>query len=145
MNVWKKQFISLSTAVFLLRIILGLIFFIHGSQKVLGIFGGNGLTATTQYFQSNMNIPLFFGYIASFTEFLGGIALLIGLFTRLAALGISINMFVAILVVHIEAGFFNPNGYEYPLTLLFISVVIILTGPGTFSLDHYVFKENPKK
>jgi len=64
---------------------------------------------------------------------------------EISALGISINMLVAILVVHIEAGFFNPNGYEYPLTLLFISVVIILTGPGTFSLDHYVFKENPKK
>jgi putative oxidoreductase len=68
-------------------------------------------------------------------ELLGGIALVAGLLTRLAALGTAFTMLGAISLVHIQNGFFNPNGFEYPAALLAASVAIVLMGPGNFSLD----------
>ena len=137
MKLLYKNFLNNSVLILLLRVILGVVFFVHGSQKVLGWFGGYGLENTITFFQQNLGIPTFLAIIASFTEFLGGIALVLGLFTRPAALGITITMMVA-MSVHFPAGFLLPAGFEYVLTLLVISVVVFLNGPGSFSLDKII-------
>jgi putative oxidoreductase len=134
---------ELSIALVLLRSILGVVFFMHGAQKVLGWFGGYGLKNTVGYFKSTLHIPSPLGYAAAIAEFLGSIALLFGLFTQAAALGILITMIVATLKVHAPSGFFlnatndpkRGNGYEYSLTLAVIALVLVILGGGSFSLD----------
>ncbi|MFH0736149.1 MAG: DoxX family protein [bacterium] len=137
MKLLYKNFLNNSVLILLLRIILGVVFFAHGSQKVLGWFDGYGLEKTIAAFQQNLGIPSYLAIIASFTEFLGGIALVLGLFTRPAALGIIITMMVA-MSVHFSAGFLLPAGFEYVLTLLVISVIVFLNGPGCISLDKII-------
>src|SRR3990172_6032337 len=83
----------------IVRVVLGVIFFAHGAQKVLGWYGGRGLKATTGYFTS-LGMPLPIAYLVCFFEFLGGIGLILGLLTRLSALGIIIVMIGAIVKVH---------------------------------------------
>ncbi len=118
-----------------LRAILAAVFIAHGGQKIFGWWGGPGLQGFVEHLQQT-GIPIFLAYLAAFTEFFGGIALLIGLLTRLASLGLLIVMAVAVFTVHFKNGFFAQNrGYEYPLTLLVIAFSLLLTGPGCFSLD----------
>ena len=90
---------SPSWAITVVRVTLGVIFFAHGSQKVLGWFGGYGLKGTTGYFVS-IGLPLPVAYAACFFEFLGGIGLVLGLLTRLAALAVIVMMAGAIAKVH---------------------------------------------
>ena len=139
MKALHKSYINNDTVLLLLRIILGVVFLAHGSQKVLGIFGGYGLSATAGYFEQTLHIPAALAYVASFTEFLGGIFILAGFLTKVFSLGLVINMLVAILAVHIGNGFFNPAGFEYPLTLLVIALILLLAGAGNYSLDKNVF------
>lgn len=133
-----KPFTDVSTAVLLLRVVLGVVFFAHGAQKVLGWWGGPGLAGTVQ-FMAGMGIPAFLAYAAAFTEFLGGIFLILGFLTRISAVGIGITMLVAIFMVHLKQGFFAPGGIEYSLTLGVISLVILLLGPGRYSVDYNLF------
>lgn len=118
---------------FLLRLTLGVIFFAHGSQKVLGWFGGPGLGGTVHY-MARMGIPAPLAYLAAFTELLGGIALILGLLSRLASMGLAVNMLVAILTAPGPKGFFAPKGFEYPLALLAMAVLIVLAGPGQIAV-----------
>jgi putative oxidoreductase len=76
--------------------------------------------------------------VVTLVEFLGGIALILGVATRIAAALIAIDMAVAVLAVHLKAGYFMPQGYEYALTLFLTSVGLTLTGPGAFALDHMI-------
>lgn len=120
-----------------LRLSAGVIFVAHGAQKLFGSFGGNGLEATGQWMAS---IGLEPGYLmalaAGSAEFFGGIALLIGLLTRPAAVVLAITMLVAIVTVHLSNGLFLSNGgYEFGLALLGISVALVFSGGGKFSLD----------
>jgi len=139
---WKDE------AILILRLALGAIFVMHGAQKVLGLFGGEGLAVTVQNFQAHLGIPPILGYAASFTEFFGGIALLVGVLTRLAALGIGMTMVVAALKVHLANGFFinwsceagKGHGYEYNLALLALAFALVLTGGGAYSIDQKVCK-----
>lgn len=140
-----------SGALLILRAALGVIFVMHGSQKVLGLFGGQGLQATVQNFQTHLGIPPALAYTACFTEFFGGIALILGLLTRLAALGIGITMGVALWKVHLAHGFFVnwackegvKHGYEYNLALLAMSAALILMGGGSYSIDAKLFSRGP--
>ena len=146
MPEWKDE------ALLVLRVVLGVIFIMHGSQKVLGFFGGPGLPATVQFFQSKLGIPPFLGYTVAFTEFFGGIALILGLFTRLAALGIGTNMAVAVAKVHLANGFFlnwfcqggRGHGFEYNLALIAMALALVLAGGGNYSLDAKFCKCEPK-
>ena len=123
------------------RAVLGLVFFAHGAQKVLGWFGGTGFDATLGMF-THMGIPAGFAVLAMLAEFLGGIGLLLGLFSRIAALGIAIDMAVAVLLVHAQNGLFmnwsgnqGSEGFEYHLLAISMATLIVVRGAGAWSLD----------
>src|SRR6202040_3479168 len=109
---------SLATAI--LRLTLGVVFFAHGAQKMLGWFGGFGFRGTMGFFTGMMHIPAPLAFLAIAAEFFGGLGLILGLVTRIAAFGIGMNMLVAILTVHRGFGFFmnwsgaqKGEGFEY--------------------------------
>lgn len=127
-------------AVLVLRLVLGVIFFAHGAQKVFGWYGGPGLAATVQG-MGGMGIPAPLALLAAFTELLGGLGVLVGLLTRLAALGLAVTMSVAVLKVHLSGGLFAANnGFEFPLALLAISLALVAYGAGRWSLDAVLAK-----
>ena len=116
----------------LLRIVVGGIFVAHGAQKLFA-FGIPGLAGFMG--QIGVPFPLVSAVAVTAAEFLGGLALVAGLFTRWAALPIAFSMLVAAVTVHLKAGFFLPNGVEYVLTLFAATVGLSLTGSGAFSID----------
>src|SRR6266702_6104328 len=89
-----------------LRLVLGLVFFAHGAQKMLGWFGGFGFSGTMGFFTGTMHIPAPLAFLAIAAEFFGGIGLILGFLTRIAALGIAANMVVTIAMVHSAFGSF---------------------------------------
>lgn len=126
-----------SFGITILRVVAGLTFAAHGSQKLFGWFGGFGLVGVGQWMES---IGLAPGYLmallAGSAEFFGGLALIIGLLVRPAAVVLAITMLVAILTVHLNHGFFmSNNGYEFALALMAISVALVFEGAGKWSLD----------
>ncbi|MDX1551804.1 MAG: DoxX family protein [Marinobacter sp.] len=127
-------------AALVLRVPVGLILAAHGAQKLFGWFGGYGLEGTANWLAS---IGLEPGYLmallAGGAEFFGGLALVLGLLTRPAALVAAFTMLVAIFSVHIGNGLFmSNNGYEYALTLFVVSLALAIQGAGRFSLDSVV-------
>lgn len=129
----------------ILRVALGAVFFPHGAQKALGWFGGYGFSGTMGFFTGTMHIPALFAFLAIAAEFAGSIALIIGLGTRVAALGIASIMAVAIATVHYQYGFFMNwtgtqagEGFEYHLLVLAITIVLIIRGGGKLSLDRSI-------
>ena len=126
----------------ILRLMLGVVFFPHGAQKVLGWFGGYGFTGTMGFFTGMMHIPALFAFLAIAAEFAGSIGLILGLGTRIAAFGIAANMVVAIATVHAANGFFmnwtgkQPGeGFEYHLLVIGIALALMIRGGGKFSAD----------
>ncbi len=124
-------------AALILRLPVGLILAAHGAQKLFGWFGGYGLEGTGQWMAS---IGLTPGYLmallAGSAEFFGGIALLLGLLTRPAALVSAFTMLVAIFGVHFDNGLFmSNNGYEYALSLLAVTLALAVQGAGRLSVD----------
>lgn len=131
-----------TTANTILRLVLGIVFFAHGAQKMLGWFGGYGFTGTMHFFTGTMHVPAVFAFLAIAAEFFGGLGLILGLLTRVAAFGISVNMLVAIATVHAQYGFFanwsgaqKGEGVEYHLLVLAICAFLMLKGAGAFSVD----------
>ena len=130
------------TLVTFARLVLGVIFFAHGAQKVLGWWGGFGYSGTMNAFTSMMHIPAPLAFLAIMAEFLGGLGLLLGLLARVAAFGIGVNMLVAVLMIHRHVGFFmnwygnqQGEGWEYHLLAIAMAVVIIVRGAGAYSID----------
>ena len=126
----------------LLRLVLGIVFFAHGAQKALGLFGGYGFRATLGFFTQQVHIPAALAVLAIAAEFLGGIGLLVGFLGRVAAFGIATNMVVAIVLVHRHFGFFanwsgmqKGEGYEYHILALVICLAIMIRGSGALSID----------
>ena len=128
---------QIDTALAVLRIVLGVTFILHGGQKLF-VFGFDGVTGA--FAQMGIPAPGLLGPFVAFVEFFGGIAILFGLLTRLAALGIGATMAVAILTVHLENGFFAPTGVEFPLALLASAIALVIAGAGDFSLDALIGK-----
>lgn len=124
----------------LLRVALGIIFMAHGGQKLFGWFGGPGFQNTIGFFGSQMAVPAPLAVVAMITEFFGGLAVLLGVFTRIAGLGLAFVMLVAALKVHVANGFFlasapgQMNGFEYNLALGAMGLCLLLTGPGRYAL-----------
>ena len=118
-----------------LRLVLGAVMAGHGAQKLFGWWGGKGFDATIEGFKGmGFQPPAFWAALAAGGEFFGGLLLILGLFTRLAAFNVIVIMAVAIITVHSDA-FFLPNGMEYVLVLLAAAVVLLETGGGALSCD----------
>lgn len=127
----------ISTGFLILRLIVGVAFIIHGYGK---------MQAPMSWMGPDSTIPGFFLLLASISEFFGGIALLLGLVTRLAAFGIGSTMTVAVYMhsmvwgdSFVSAG--KGGSFELPLTYLALMILFLITGPGRFSLDSLIFKE----
>lgn len=134
-------------ASFVLRILLGLVFFPHGAQKVFGWFGGYGFSATMANFTEKMGIPAFFAFLDIVAEFGGAVALVIGLLTRVASFGIACIMVVAVFMVHLSNGFFmnwfgtkQGEGFEYHILVIAITIALMIKGGGRWSVDRLISK-----
>lgn len=123
---------QLSAGLLALRVIAGVVFAAHGAQKVF-VYGFDGVAGAFD----GMGIPMagLVGPLVALVELFGGLALVAGLLTRLAAAGLAVVMLGAVLIAHLAAGFFMPNGYEFALTLFGAAVALACTGAGRFSLD----------
>jgi putative oxidoreductase len=130
----------------ILRFVLGVVFFAHGAQKMLGWFGAFGFHATMGFF-THMGMPAPVAFLVICTEFFGGLGLIVGLLTRVAALGIGGEMIGAIFMVHLPNGFFmnwfgnqKGEGVEYHLLVIAIAAALLLRGGGAFSVDRALSK-----
>lgn len=128
---------GMDIALLLLRIVIGLLFFGHGSQKLFGWFEGGGIDGTTQFFgQLGFTPPKLWAVVAGLAEFLGGIGLALGLFTPIAAAAIIGAMLMAIIKVHWDSGIWNTDGgFEYPLVNMTVAGFIGYVGAGQYALD----------
>ena len=131
-----------TSATTILRVVLGIVFFAHGAQKMLGWFGGYGFTGTMGYFTGTMHIPAVFAFLAIAAEFFGALGLIVGLLTRVAAFGILTTMLVAVAMVHSQFGFFanwsgtqKGEGYEYHLLVIAMCLFLTIRGAGALSVD----------
>ena len=112
-----------------LRLTLGIIFIGHSSHKVYGHLHDYAS------FIGSLGMPAWLGYVSAFTEFLGGILLILGSLTRAAAFAILIDMMVAIAKVHWKHGLMGNGGYEFPIALATMAFALIFFGAGPISLD----------
>lgn len=120
-------------ALLVMRLALGAVMVAHGSHKVFG-----GLHHHAQ-FVASLGIPAWLGYVSAFAEFIGGLMVLAGFFTRAAALALCVDLLIAISKVHLHNGLTgSPDrpGYEFPLTLAAVAFALILFGGGPIALDH---------
>src|SRR5580658_2668949 len=129
--------VSLTT----LRVVLGGVFIANGAQKMLGWFGGYGFHGTMGFFE-HMGMPAPVAFLVICTEFFGGLGLIVGLRTRIAALGIGVEMIGALFMAHLPNGFFmnwagsqKGEGVEYHLLAIAVAAALLLRGAGAFSLD----------
>jgi putative oxidoreductase len=121
-----------SWGITVIRLVVGIVFLMHGGQKLFVL----GFGAVAAYMaRVGIPAPMAAAVVVTLVEFLGGLALLLGLFTRWAAIPLAVNMAVAIITVHLRNGFFLPNGYEFALTLLGANVALVLLGSGGASVD----------
>ena len=130
-----------STGPLVARLVLGLVMFPHGAQKVFGWFGGHGFAGTMQFFTGTLHIPALFAFLAIAAEFAGALGLIAGLLSRVAAFGVASVMVVAIFM-HAANGFFmnwagnqKGEGFEYHLLAIGLALVVMIQGAGKASLD----------
>jgi putative oxidoreductase len=133
-----------SLALFTARLVLGVVFFAHGAQKVLGWFGGFGLSGTLGYLQNTLGVPAPFAIAGVLAEFVVSILLIAGVLTGFAAIVAILQMLAAIYLSHVKDGFFmnyfgqlpaGREGYEYNIVLIGLSLVLLIAGAGRYSLD----------
>jgi putative oxidoreductase len=134
--------VSLTT----LRVVLGVVFFAHGAQRLLGWFSGEGFHDTMRAY-THMGIPAPVGLLIICAQFFGGLGLIVGLFTRIASLGVAGLMIGAIFMIHLQHGFFmnwagnqKGEGIEYHLLALAMAAALLMRGGGAFSLDRELSK-----
>ncbi len=125
-------------ALLVIRIVLGVIFIVHGGQKLFAWYGGPGIQGFTQGMgRFGVAHPVPLGWMAALSEFGGGLLVLLGLLTPFAAALIISTMLVAIARVHFAKGFFNTKGgWEFNLSLITLALVLVLLGAGAISIDH---------
>jgi putative oxidoreductase len=130
---WLDRFEGLGA--FVMRVVLGVIMVAHGYTKIIPT---GALYTFSHMVFTRMHLPLWLGYVAAFTEFFGGMLLIAGLFTRVAAFMTAIDMAVAIIKVHLHGGLLGPNSFALPLALLSIALMLVFTGCGWLGLDDFV-------
>jgi putative oxidoreductase len=130
----------------IIRMILGVVFFAHGAQKLFGWFGGPGLKSTIDTMHRHLGLPVPLAFLAVAAEFLGGLGLIFGLLGRVAAIGIAVIMLAAVVMVHGRNGLFlnwfgdrKGHGYEYHLLAIALAAAIVVRGSGAASLDRLFF------
>jgi putative oxidoreductase len=133
---WLNRFQGLGALV--MRVVLGVIMVAHGYTKVIP----SGSLYTFAHTVTRMHLPVWLGYVSAFTEFFGGMLLIVGLLTRIAAFMTAIDMSVAILKVHLHGGILGPNSFALPLSLFAISMMLVFSGCGWLGLDDFVGKGN---
>ena len=132
------QITTLDLALLVIRVFVGITFMLHGGQKLFGWYGGGGLKGTSSMMQ-NLGVahPGLLGWMATLSEAGGGLFVLIGLLTPLAAAVIISTMLVAISTVHWKNGFWNgKGGYEFNLSLIALAATLVLMGGGLVSVDY---------
>ncbi|AXT54589.1 DoxX family protein [Aquimarina sp. AD1] len=130
------------------RLTLGLVIFPHGAQKLLGLFGGYGYSATMEALTTQMGLPSIVAVSVIMIEFFGAISLIIGIFSRFWAISLA-GMFLGIIfTAQLEHGFFMNwfgnqagEGYEYSLLIIGLALTIIIHGSGKYSIDHLISKK----
>ena len=143
--MWRELLrTSNSATLTLIRLALGVVMFAHGAQKMLGWWGGGGFSGTMGMFQS-MGIPSLFAFLAITAEFFGGLGLIVGFLSRVAAFGVMVNMLVAIAMVHAGNGLFmnwtgsqKGEGFEYHILAIAVAVAIEIGGGGAASVDYAI-------
>ena len=135
----------------ILRVMLGVVMFPHGAQKLLGWYGGFGFAGTLGFFTEQMHLPWLVALLVIIGESFGSLGLLIGLLTRVTAASMALIMVGAIGLVHWPNGFFMNwsgkqagEGFEYHLLVIAICAALVITGGGKWSVDSVIAKELPK-
>ena len=129
---WLDRFQPFGSLI--MRLVLGVIMVRHGYDKVIP---SGALYNFTHMVSGHLHLPVALGYVAAFTEFFGGMLLIVGLLTRLVGLMVAIDMAVAILKIHIHGGLEGPNSFAFPLALFSIAVMLVFTGCGALGLDDF--------
>jgi len=135
----------------ILRVMLGVVMFPHGAQKLLGWYGGFGFAGTLGFFTEQMHLPWLVALLVIIGESFGSLGLLIGLLTRFTAASMALIMVGAIGLVHWPNGFFmnwsgkqGGEGFEYHLLVIAICAALVITGAGKWSVDSVIAKKLPK-
>lgn len=130
------------------RLALGAMILPHGMQKLFGSFGGYGFSGTMGFFTDTIGVPWIFALLAIVAEFFGGLGLLVGLFGRVAALGVASVMLVAVVTTHAQNGFFmnwsgqaTGEGVEFFLLAIGLAIVVMIRGSGALSLDRVLTRK----
>lgn len=147
--MWRKLIHTENDIVALvLRLMLGVVFFPHGMQKLLGWYGGHGFSGSMGFFTDTLGIPALFAFLAIMAEGLGSLGLLSGFLTRVAAFGVTVNMLVAVPMLHWQHGFFmnwfgnqKGEGFEYHLLVIAIGIALMIRGGGALSVDRVLTKK----
>lgn len=130
---------AVDLSLLILRVVVGIIFMAHGSQKLFGAFEGKGLEETVKMLGS----PL--GYLVAIGEFFGGVGILFGFLSRFSAAAIIVIMIGAIVHVHGANGFFlDKHGFEYNLALIGLLLPIFLCGPGSYSMGQFFLPKSSR-
>lgn len=128
---WLNRFQSFGALI--LRLVLGIIMVRHGYDKIIP----SGALYNFSHMVARLHLPMWLGYVAAFTEFFGGMLLIVGLLTRIAALMTAFDMATAIFKIHIHGGLMGPNSFALPLALFAISLMLVFTGCGWLGLDDF--------
>jgi putative oxidoreductase len=135
------------TGLFIARVMLAIVMIPHGSQKLLGLFGGHGFSGTMEYFSSN-GMPVLLAFLVIMGESLGALALLFGFFGRFMAFGMFMIMTGAVFMAHLSNGFFmnwfgtqKGEGFEYHLLAIGLALLVLINGSGRFSIDRFLHKK----
>ena len=130
--------LNVDLSLLVVRVVVGVIFAVHGSQKLFGAFEGPGLAKIVEM----MGSPL--GYLVTVGEFFGGLGLIFGFLSRFSAASLIVIMIGAIAMVHWAGGFFAPKGFEYNLALIGLLVPILLCGPGRISIGQFLVPKSTR-